>query len=232
MAIAVAAYQAYLFDNRVTYGPWANVDAPPVAQKLPNGIASPSANANATTLSTQDAKSMLSEALLVATSIVSVLKNIEDSVKLAASAITSSSAAAVTTDGTRISVGNIQAGIDQTLAGIDRLVDGVKSGQANILSSTSHPIAIQTSVYGGKINIQPQAFDAQGLGIANLDLHTSHGRTDALARVGMARLTAQKRLMSLQGLHNGLGDPNAMDNATYLAGASNASRGVLVNLSA
>lgn len=184
-----------------------------------------------TTISSAQAGGMLSTAIYIAKSITGFLDSLSENVTLAGSSLTQEAANVMVGGVTRLSVGNIQTGVNLILDGIDRLVNDAAIGSANILSSRSNDITIQTTAYGGKVNVSPQPFDVAGLGLQNLDLYSREGRTDALARLGRAKLIAEKQVLNLTALQKGLGDPSSLSSTLGFIGSTAGNlRGVLVNL--
>ncbi|MFC1672804.1 hypothetical protein ACFL12_01515 [Pseudomonadota bacterium] len=202
-------------------------------QNLPDEVSSSRFATHRATLTPGQASTMVSLAVFVGESIVNILKSLKDGAELSDSSKTNPSAGILVGYGTRLSVGNLQAGMDRTLDGIEQLVAKVAQGSANMVSSTSNDITIRTSQYGGQLHIAPLAMDLKGLNLENLDLHTPHGRTDAIARLGTAILASQEKVLKLKALQNGLGDNDALGNALRALNAgSNGMRGALVDLSA
>lgn len=186
-----------------------------------------------TTVPAGQAQAVLSTAVYAAESIATILSGLTDAARLADSSKTETAAGVMVGYGTRVSVGNIQAGINETLKGIDSLVKQTAYGSANILSSTSGDITFQTSSYGGKIQVTPQPFDVAGLGLSNLDLHTAEGRKSAIARLESAAMVAEKRLITLRGLQSGMSNPSALaGNAQTQSAFAVSLKGALVDLSA
>ncbi len=133
------------------------------------------------------------------------------------------SASATAGEGTRISRVNIQAGIARALSAIDDLAKAASQGAANLISSTSPRITVQTTRYGGAITVQPQPLDAAGLGLGNLDTLSRADAEETARRIGNAITVASERLETLESLQRNLG---------FSSGgfASSLPRGSLVNL--
>jgi len=234
MVNVVGTSPAYLFSIQSTSRSLAGRSASGGAgtQALPDELSSSRFAVHRVTVTKTQANSILFTSIFIATSITGIIGNLVESTKIAGSSLTNPSADIYVGSRTRLSVGNIQAGLDLTLAGIDKLVKRTAVGTANILSSTSSDITILTSVYGGKLNVAPQPFDVAGLGLQNLDLHTSEGRIDALNRLSQARLTAEKRVLNLKALRGGLSHPGDLSSALRTLGAPSPGtlRGMLVNI--
>lgn len=130
--------------------------------------------------------------------------------------------------------GILQENLDQSLQAIDQLASIASIGSANILSASSVGITIQSTAYGGKFYIQPQAMDVEGLNLDNLVLYTQEGRTNASSRLISAQAIAEKRLSSLVALQNALGSADGLSGFLRNHGAELSIRttGSLVNLTA
>lgn len=204
-----------------------------LAQKLPDGVSSNRFATHRATIPAGQVQGALSTAIYIAKSIAQALDGLVKSARLADGSLTNPDAGILVGYGTRLSVGNIQAGLDRTLTQIDTLVERAAVGAANILSSTSNDITLQTSVYGGALSVTPQPFDVAGLGLENLDLHTASGRDDALARLTRAQVIAGQRILNLEALRDGLNDPSALSSAlNALDTRSGTVLGAIVDLTA
>ena len=129
--------------------------------------------------------------------------------------------------------GILQENLDQSLQAIDQLASIASIGSANILSSSSIGITIQSTAYGGKFYIQPQAMDVAGLNLDNLTLYTRDGRANTASRLIAAQATAEKRLANLTALHDALGSTNGLSGFLRNHGAElGVGNGALVNLTA
>jgi len=137
-------------------------------------------------------------------------------------------------DGSRVSVVNIQAQANILLDKIDRLVEKAAFRGVNIISSTSPNLRLQTTQFGGGVNIQAQPLDRAGLGLLNFDLLSVGGIDQALARIEKAIVVADQRVDRLSSLQRGLTGTSVnrqfFNDALGGFGSSALERGSLVNL--
>ncbi len=149
--------------------------------------------------------------------------------------LTSNSTQLLSADGTRVSRGNIQAQLDRAVALINSLVDASAVGNANFIDGGGPAIRIQTSRYGGSVDILPQGLDTFSLGLANLDVSTQADAKLSRARLESASDTAGSRINRLVQLQSALGQTSAFDQS-LIAATTNISGalpvGAFVNLSA
>lgn len=110
-------------------------------------------------------------------------------------------------NGTRISVVNISSQMHRLMDRIDDLAKAAEVKNGNLLSSRGRKVRIQTSAFGGRLDVAPQPLDVKGLGLEGMDLLANGGITDARGRVSKASLLTSQRLMRLEALQRALGDP-------------------------
>ena len=119
------------------------------------------------------------------------------------------------------------------LSAIDSLVDSTAIGSANLISSDSPRIALQTTDFGGRVTASPQSLDAAGLGIADLSALSRRDAQAALASVQIAIGLAERRSNNLQALQTnlGLGSPGSQAFVQAINGSTSnfLPRGSLVN---
>jgi len=124
----------------------------------------------------------------------------------------------------------------RALSKIDNLIAKAEFNNANLLSSSSQNIILQTSSYGGKVSVSTQPLDRAGLGLSTLTSAFQQGSRDGFEAITKAYSTAVNRLNTLQQLHNAFSSGNALDKSyqSVLSSQSGAtlSRGSFVNLQA
>ena len=172
-------------------------------------------------LSTGEASSMLSVAVYSAQQIVDTVNYLASNAGYFSQDIDSQTSAI------------LQENLNNSLQTIDQLAGRPSIGSANILSASSIGITIQSTAYGGKFYIQPQAMDVAGLNLNNLTLYTQEGRINAASRLTSAQAIAEKRLTSLMALQDALGGTNGLSGFLRNHGAElSIGNGALVNLTA
>jgi len=173
--------------------------------------------------------------VVVGTGIAAGLRDLRTAVELAAhGSLVSTNTNLLNANGTRVSVVNIQAQARILLDKIDRLVDSAAFRGTNIISSRGAAIRLQTTQFGGGVNIEAQPLDSAGLGLENLNLLGVGGIDDALARIVKAILLADQRVDRLASLQRGLTGTSSsrqfLESALGGFGAAALERGSLVNL--
>lgn len=160
-------------------------------------------------VSVDDTRSALSRSVVAGNSIINALKALEKALERAdQSSIVSSETSLLAGDGTRISAVNIQSEARNIIKRIDSLVEKSAFDGINLISSRSQPVALQTSSYGGAVNIQPQPLDSQGLGLGSIDLLSQNGIDEARHAVRNALATATSRQDRLEELQRAIGGAN------------------------
>jgi len=168
---------------------------------LPSSATSTRSTEAPVNLTRANARSTLSIAIAAGTGIASALRDLRSGVELAEhGSLVSPNTNLTNAAGTRISVVNIDAQMKILLGRINSLVSKSSQGTVNFISSNSRPIRIQSTTFGGNIDVQPLALDTAGLGLDGLSLLKPGGIKDALAHIETAILYADQRLSELQTL--------------------------------
>lgn len=204
----------------------------PNSNALPDKLASSRFSSYRVLVAREYVPALMSTSIFIGENIVGMLKSLSQTVELASSAISWSESGVTVASGTRVSVGNLSADVKRTLGRLTELVAKAEVNNGNILSSKSRDLSLQTSQYGGKLNITPQALDLAGLNLENLDLHTPEGVKNALTRLNNAVVIAGQRVESLRLVDralNGTGSQSSALNSLSATGLSEL-RGVLVNV--
>lgn len=228
-SLAVSRVQTATVTNKV-------VAATP-SRSTPNTLGL-SLNANLpVTLSVTQAQTATSNALDAGSQILADLQNLDSQLSTAiSSGLVATDANLTTADGTRVSRLNITSDARRTLNAIDKLVQQAGVGGANLISSASGRITIQTTEFGGRVTVQSQPLDTRGLNLQGLQALTQDQAIEARTRVRAAIATATVRLNSLQGLNGSLqflsGTTQSFLNFGNEQVFAGAVRGRLVNLSA
>jgi hypothetical protein len=185
-------------------------------------------------LSTENAKAAFLLGVAAGDAIVFALKSLRSMVALADHKSLVSPSTALFIDQTRISRLTRQSESNVLISEIDRLVAATTYKRANLIAEGAPNIRIQTSAYGGIIEISPQPLDSFGLGIAGLDLLSDAGVVQAVVAVDRAIHLADFRLDRLKRVSNALANIDVFSSelARLLSnGQSNAlPRGSIVNL--
>lgn len=187
-------------------------------------------------INTATARQALNQSVYAGATIRSALRELSGLAQLAENGgLVSNSTYLLSADGTRVSRGNIQTQINRAIGLIDNLVGASASGSANFINGSGPAIRVQTSSYGGAINILPQGLDSRSLGLSGLDVSTSADARVARVRLDNAVLTAGNRLDRLRQLQTALGQGSAFNQSVVSATADISGAlpvGAFVNLSA
>ena len=203
---------------------------------LGDGIAAGRFIERSVTVSAAGAGQTLHQSIYAANAIRGALVELAGLARLAAQdGLVSDSTKLLSADGTRVSRGNIQTQINRALSLINNLVNVSGDGNANFIDGSGPAIRVQTSRFGGAINILPQGLDSTSLGLANLDISTSADARLSAARLEIAISTAGIRLERLTQLQSALGQGGGFNQALVAATADISGAlpiGAFVNLSA
>ena len=194
----------------------------------------PSRTSGRVILNIKQATTAVATSLVASAGVLSSLRALESGLQIAISdGLTSNSTLLINGDGTRISRVIITAQANRVLSAIDSLVDSAAIGSANLISSDSPRITLQTTDFGGRVTVSPQSLDTAGLGIADLSALSRRDAQAALASVQIAIGLAERRSNNLQALQTnlGLGTPVSQLFVQLINGgkADFLPRGVLVN---
>lgn len=185
-------------------------------------------------LSRTDSRAALRNAVKAGTGIVGALKDLRSGFKLAASSLVNPSANLLDGNGSRVSVLNIQAQAGILFNAIDNLVDAAKAGNANLISSASTTVRLQTTAFGGSIELPPQPLDTAGLGLGDVNLLEVGGVNAGLAAINSAITLAEQRLERLESLQRATGDGTVgsqfLSSVLSGFGSTTLQRGTLVDL--
>ncbi|MAH85600.1 MAG: hypothetical protein CBB68_15355 [Rhodospirillaceae bacterium TMED8] len=186
-------------------------------------------------LNLNDAREALREAVSAGISITSGLHFLRDGIRLAASSLTSPDVNLLNRGWTRVSVINIQVQIDSILSDIDRLVQKTAVSGVNLISSLNGAVRLQTTAFGGGLEVMAQPLDSVGLGLLGINLKANGGINKALTAVTRAISRAETRLATLESLQRVV-DGSLDFNKQFMVrifsnlGSHNLMRGALVNL--
>ena len=137
--------------------------------------------------------------------IISRLKDLRSTVGLAGQkSLSSSNTELLSKKGTRFSVVNVQAQANILMGRIERLVAQAGLKGINLISSIGPVVRLQTTFYGGGINIKPLPLDQKGLGLENLDLLVEGGIKEVSGRLDSALIYANQRMNRLMALQRGI----------------------------
>ena len=155
-------------------------------------------------LSSNDAKTALSIAILSGNGIIGALKAIKSSAELAGRGSLVSNLTNLTIGGTRVSRLNLHSDTLRAISLIDGLVQQSEFKNANFISSSSPNIQINTTRFGGTFNVLPQPLDSTGLNLAGISLLSGLGADDAVARIQAAIIAATQRVDALESLQRAI----------------------------
>ena len=138
-------------------------------------------------------------------------------------------------NGSRISVVNIGAQMGRLLDRIDKFAKAAAVGNGNLLSSRGRSVRIQTSAFGGRLDVAPQPLDVEGLGLSGLNLLSNGGIIEARNKVARAGVLAGQRMLRLDALQRALGDTyqqySAFQQVARDFSLNETARGAVINLS-
>ena len=155
-------------------------------------------------LSGKDSKTALAIAIISANKIIGALNGLKSSAKLAQHESLVSNLTDLQIGLTRVSRLNLNVDTNRALQLIDGLVSKSEVANANFISSTSPNIRINTTRFGGTLDVMPQPLDSLGLGLRNLNLLTPLNASDAEARLTAAINTATRRTQGLETLQRAI----------------------------
>lgn len=204
-----------------------------VGRALPSELTSGPTPRFITSVDVASASTALSVAIKAGVAIRNSLAALADALETADHDSLVSSTTALTISGTRVSRVNIHAEANVLIDKIEALVVANEFRNANFISSTSGNILIQTSRYGGGVEIVPQPLDSAGLGLTDLSLLTAEEIDRGIAVVAEALSRVDSRVSNLEALQRNLGRLGTQGQALSRAIAQNSGslpRGSLVNL--
>jgi len=155
-------------------------------------------------LSGNDSRTALSIAIISANKIIGALNGLKFSAKLAKHESLVSNLTDLQIGLTRVSPLNLNVDTNRALQLIDGLVSKSEVANANFISSTSPIIRINTTRFGGTLDVMPQPLDSLGLGLRNLSLLTPLNASDAEVRLTTAINTATRRTQGLETLQRAI----------------------------
>ena len=185
-------------------------------------------------LSGKDSKTALSIAIISANKIIGALNGLKSSAKLAKHESLVSNLTNLQIELTRVSRLNLNVDTNRALQLIDGLVSKSEVANANFISSTSPNIRINTTRFGGTLDVMPQPLDSLGLGLRNINLLTPLNASDAEARLTTAINTATRRTQGLETLQRAITGGSFLSqnlaSLIYRTSGDGLPKGTLVNL--
>ena len=185
-------------------------------------------------LSGKDSKTALAIAIISANKIIGALNGLKSSAKLAKHESLVSNLTNLQIELTRVSRLNLNVDTNRALQLIDGLVSKSEVANANFISSTSPNIRINTTRFGGTLDVMPQPLDSLGLGLRNLSLLTPLNASDAEARLTTAINTATRRTQGLETLQRAITGGSFLSqnlaSLIYRTSGDGLPKGTLVNL--
>lgn len=151
-----------------------------------------------------DARAAVAVALVAGAGIVDALRVLADAFRLATNTALVGPNTALNLDGSRISGVTVTSQGGRLVAAIDSLVENAETSGANLIASNALRVTIQTTQFGGRITVSPQALDSQGLGIQDLSAITREEAVASLNRIEAAITLAETRLRNLGVLRDAL----------------------------
>lgn len=186
---------------------------PTFATNLPSGIAVRDPGRNPASLGIDDARTTLGIAVAAGRGVVAALQALAGALAIADHDSFVSPSSDIAPGGTRVSRVNIQAEARRLIAAVNDLIAAAGANGANFIASDGAPIRVQTTRFGGTIEISPQPLDSAGLGLGTPDLDgalssfrslTDQDVTVARGAVANALNLAQRRVQNLETLQRGL----------------------------
>ncbi len=202
---------------------------------LPDGVLSSQSARAPADVSVAQAQQLIKDSLTAAHQILNALDTLSSILNDRAFTSQTNSNSAIAPGGTRISGVTIEAAANRIIEAIDSLVSGVAQSGLNLISSSSGPIRIQTTSFGGRLTVTPQPLDSTGLNISDLAAVNRFDARESKGRVDNARLTITNSIQNLEALQRSLsfGNGSARSlSAISAPGDGVSSRGALVDLQA
>ncbi len=187
-------------------------------------------------ISVTDAGTAVRRAIGAGEQIISQLQSLEAKLTTAIDNGLVSPVTELRIDESRVSRLNINVAAGRTLTAIDKLVSQAETAGVNLISSSQGQATIQTTEFGGRVTIQAQPLDVQGLSLNDLSALTQNDAIEARSQVRIAISVASARVGSLGSLSGSLefrsGTAQSFLNFGNEAVFEGAVRGRLVNLQA
>ncbi len=209
-----------------------NVNSPSRTD-LPTAIRSPQSSLAPADVSIARARQMIADSLAVAHKVLDALDTLSSFLNSNAFTSITNSPSAIAPGGTRISGVTIEAAASRITSAIDSLIAGLGQNSLNLISSSSRPIRVQTTEFGGRITVTPQPLDSAGLNIRDLAAVDRFEAKEAKGRVDLARYTVTSSIQNLEALERSLSLGTASGrnlSAISAAGDGISSRGALIDL--
>jgi len=187
-------------------------------------------------VSVKEADAILQLAIAAGNTIQGALESLHGAIAVAGRTSLVFPGGQLTIDGMRVSRVNLDSEVNLAIQRIDALVANTEFAGANLISSTVGNVSLQTSAFGGSVDITPQPLDSAGLGLQGLDLFTDVGVQTAGVAVDKAIKLAALRVGRLKELRGILFNPDVVSTgaAAILARGESSvlPRGSVVNLRA
>lgn len=155
-------------------------------------------------LNVNDARIAVEVALVSGYGIISALETLADAFRLAADQGLTGELTGLTLGGTRISGVNITSQGKRLVKALDNLVKNADVGGANLIQSGSRRFSLQTTQFGGRITVSPQALDSKALGIDDLSGITREEALASVAKINTALTLARARVDGLEVLRDSI----------------------------
>lgn len=209
--------------------------ASPSRLNLPGGVEASRNTRASADVSIDRARQMLANSLTAAHQILDALDTAASLVNSAAFTSLTDNETALTSGGTRLSGVNIEAAASRLIDAVDALVANVDQNGLNLISSSSRPIKVQTTAFGGRLTITPQPLDSTGLNLQDLATVDRSDAKDAKGRLDAARKTVLSSIQNLEALQRSLDFGTAASrsfSAISAPGDGVSTRGALIDLQA
>lgn len=187
-------------------------------------------------LSVREAETHLNLAIAAGNAILGALESLQSAISIAGHTSLVSPGTGLVIKEMRVSRINLDSEVRLAVRRLDELVADAGFAGANLISSAGGNVSLQTSSFGGSVDIAPQPLDSAGLGLRGLNLLTDIGVRGAAVAVDKAIKLATLRLGRLAALRDALSHPDrSATGATEILSRGKSSilpRGSVVNFRA
>lgn len=159
-------------------------------------------------LSVREAETHLNLAIAAGNAILGALESLQSAISIADHASLVSPGTGLVIREMRVSLINLDSEVRLAVRRLDELVADAGFAGANLISSAGGNVSLQTSSFGGSVDIAPQPLDSAGLGLRGLNLLTDIGVRGAAVAVDKAIKLATLRLGRLEALRETLSRPD------------------------
>ncbi|MDH3335389.1 MAG: hypothetical protein OEL50_01980 [Rhodospirillaceae bacterium] len=128
------------------------------------------------------------------------------------------------------SLNTINNEIQRGLRSINSIISASTISGANILSSFSRTVALQTTKFGGRVDIDPRPLDTNALGLSGIKALNKSDAKVALGAISYAISNAKEKAAELQYIQNGIQSAKSSFSGKFAGGSSILPAGSLIDL--